>query len=70
MNGNYRVKYKLETGNGHLETLTEFECDLTGYMHEIEKAIRAGLSFTAYDNLFTNPDNRVYGLVVYIWRRC
>lgn len=70
MNSTYKVYYKTDTGarSGAFETLAEFECDKARYLHEIDKAIKNGLSFSATDSLLANWDSsKVYELTIYIW---
>lgn len=70
MNTTYKVYYKTDTGerSGAFETIAEFVCDEARYLHEIDKAISNGLSFSAYDNMLANEDSgKVYKLFVYIY---
>lgn len=68
-NNTYKVFYKTAAaGSGCIETLAEFTCDKERYMHEIEKAMKNHVSFTASDSVFCNEfGGRDYWMSVYIW---
>lgn len=70
MNNTYKVYYKTDTGerSGAFEPLAEFECNKERYLHEIDKAISNGLSFSAYDNLLAMEDSgKTYKLFIYFY---
>lgn len=70
MNNTYKVYYKTDTDarSGAFEPLAEFECDEARYLHEIDKAIKNGLSFSAGDNMLVNEyGGTIYQLFIYIY---